>query len=179
MSEKNTTPCMRLYSSSWGKTKYETFKLMPVSKDSPYLEMIYDASTKVLAVIGTFVKGSFTMMQKFDKDGNGVYTADFKKAIAKFGSVEKAFKAAESFGIDPYAKERVSIDGVNEYYLTKPSEIKEFIERMAENASTFDFKKYLDAPAIVDELPEQKEPTILSPEQIAAEGGKKLSVVQE
>jgi len=174
----STEKTMRIYSSTWGQEKYETFKLFPINKEANLIECIYDGESKVLAIMGNFIKDAFTMMQKIDKDGNGVYTQDFKKVIAKLGNENKALAWAKESGVYPYVKERVSIKGVNEYYLTKPSEIEEFILRVAENADRFDYKKYLDAPAIVKAEP-AKESTILSPDQIAAESGKKLSVVQE
>ena len=41
---------MMLITSSWGAKK--TFKMIPVEKDCPYNECIYDLDSKVLAVIG-------------------------------------------------------------------------------------------------------------------------------
>ena len=45
--EKN----MMLVSGNWGP--YETFKLIPVNTDCPYVEAIFDPSGKILAVIST------------------------------------------------------------------------------------------------------------------------------
>jgi hypothetical protein len=126
---------MRLYTSIW--KEQETFKMLPVSKDSPFLEVIYDTELKQLAVVGAHLKKGFTYMDKLDNNGH-------KTKISGYEGLKKQYPTADIY---PYKRERVEIDVVNEYYIKEESEQVEFIKRFAENAEGFSFQKYIDAPA--------------------------------
>lgn len=131
---QNTTS-MRLYTSIW--KEQETFKMLPVSNDCPFLEVIYDTELKQLAIVGSKLKKGFTYMDKLDNNGH-------KTMISGYEGLKKKYPNSEIY---PYKRERVEIDVVNEYYIKEEAEQTEFINRFAENTDGFNFKKYLDAPA--------------------------------
>ena len=139
---------MMLYVGTWGDPEYKTFKMLPIEKDCPFLECIYDADAKILAVIGTFTKQNFTFMQKLDVDGNPKFCSQYKAAITKFGSPEKAAKFLESEGKTIYSKERVATVTVNEYLLSDPKDIEEFIQKFACNKDYFEYQHYMKQEAI-------------------------------
>jgi len=55
---------MLLITSSWKDGK--TFKMIPTTKDCPFVECIYDQQVQVLAVIGSSKKDTFHMLTKLD-----------------------------------------------------------------------------------------------------------------
>lgn len=171
MTEKSLT----LYTSTFGEENYATFKMMPVHGDAPYLEAIYSQNPKYLVVIGKFKRKAFRMMDKMDSHGNPVLIPDVKKNISKFGNDKvKAIQAAEAFGLYPYVKERVDVETLPEYYITEPSEIEAFIKKFADNADTFNYTQYLEAPPIKPAQPEEA-----SQQETAVETPEGLSLVKE
>jgi hypothetical protein len=115
---------MLLISSSWKEGK--TFKMIPLSKDCPYVECIYDPQLQVLAIIGTTTKDTFHMVPKIDVNG------DYEKR-----------KSPAANG-NPYKEERKLLETFQEYYLEERAEIEEFVKRWAANHEAFDYKQYLD-----------------------------------
>lgn len=109
---------MMLVESTWQDTK--TFKMIPVSNDCPYVECIYDPSSKVLVLIGKTTKTSLHMLPKLDEYG---------KAIS---------------GNRGAKQERKSIDTFQEYYIEEEKDIKEITKMFAVNASKFDIAKFLE-----------------------------------
>lgn len=109
---------MMLVESTWQDTK--TFKMIPVSNDCPYVECIYDPSSKVLVLIGKTTKTSLHMLPKLDEYGKAV-------------SGNRGAK-----------QERRSIDTFQEYYVENEKDIKELVKMFAVNASKFDIAKFLE-----------------------------------
>lgn len=109
---------MMLIESTWQDSK--TFKMIPVSNDCPYVECIFDPSSKVLVVIGKTTKTSLHMLPKLDEYG---------KAIS---------------GNRGAKQERRSIDTFQEYYIEEEKDIKEITKMFAVNASKFDIAKFLE-----------------------------------
>lgn len=109
---------MMLVESTWQDTK--TFKMIPVSNDCPYVECIYDPSSKVFVLIGKTTKTSLHMLPKLDEYG---------KAIS---------------GNRGAKQERRSIDTFQEYYIEEEKDIKELVKMFAVNASKFDIAKFLE-----------------------------------
>lgn len=128
MSDKKTkkwgNPSMLLVTGNYGPT--ETFKLMPTTEDSPYIEAIFNPMAKVLAVIGTKKKDVFHMVERLDENG------DPKMRKAKMTKEE------------PHQKQRVTVESYSEYYITNRDEIDDFIVNMAVNYDQYDYKKFLD-----------------------------------
>jgi hypothetical protein len=101
--------------------------MIPVTKDCPYNECIFDVQTKVLAIISKESKESLHMLPKLTETGD--------VSRLKIGKKEN--------GKD-YAEERRALVTFYEYYIEDKEEAIEFIKNVAENAETFDFQQYTD-----------------------------------
>lgn len=115
---------MMLITSSWGPAK--TFKMIPISKDCPYNEVIFDVQTKTLAVISKESKESLHMLPRLTETGD--------VSRLKIGKKEN--------GKD-YAEERKALVTFYEYYLENEEEIITFITAFAENNESFNYQQYL------------------------------------
>ena len=109
---------MMLVESTWQDTK--TFKMIPVSNDCPYVECIYDPSSKVFVIISKVTKTSLHMLPKLDEYG---------KAVT---------------GNRGAKQERRSIDTFQEYYIEEKDSIVEVVNLFAVNAKKFDITKFTD-----------------------------------
>ena len=114
---------MMLVSSTWGENK--TFKLIPISAQAPYNEVIFDVDNKVLAVISKEKKQTFHMMPKLDDTGS-VIPLKNKRTSSK-----------------DYAEERRVLETFYEYFIEELTEIQEFIELFAVNSDTFPYQAVL------------------------------------
>jgi|TARA_R110000751_G_scaffold52053_4_gene113625 hypothetical protein len=117
MSEKT----MMLVESTWQDTI--TFKMIPLSNDCPYVECIFDPSSKVFVIISKVTKTSLHMLPKLDEYGKAV-------------SGSKGAK-----------QERKSIDTFQEYYIEDVESIDEITNHFAINAKKFDTNKFTKALA--------------------------------
>ena len=115
-----------LITSTWGQKK--TFKMIPVTTDSPYNEAIYDLDSKVLALVGKEKKQSMHMVPKIDD----------------FGDMKPMKIGRRANGKD-FQEERKTLETYYEYYLDNPNEIKMLIDKLAINAEEFNITEYLDA----------------------------------
>jgi len=104
---------MMIIKSDWNNQP--TFKMIPLSKDCPYIEGIYDPQSKVLALIGCTKKNIFHMMPKLDDNGD-VVTRKVRTEPSKTNKEER--KTVETF---------------QEYYLIDLDDIKSFLNRFAIN----------------------------------------------
>lgn len=116
---------MRLITSSWGPAR--TFKMIPVTKECPYNEVIFDVNTKVLAIVSKESKESFHMLPKLNE----------------VGDIQRLKIGKKDNGKD-YAEERKALVTFYEYYIEQKEEIVDFIKSIAENAESFDFQQYID-----------------------------------
>lgn len=117
---------MLLITSSWKEGK--TFKMIPTTKDCPFVECIYDQQIQVLAVIGSSKKDTFHMLTKLDANGD----PETRKTPGRTGN--------------PFKEERRSVETFQEYYIESLDEIREFVKMFATNAATFDYEQYLALP---------------------------------
>jgi len=101
--------------------------MIPTDAECPYVECIFDADMKVLAVIGAVQKDIFHMMPKLDANGD----IEMRKTPSRDGK--------------PYKEERRTIETFQEYYLEDVSEIESFIKMFAINADTYNYSQYLTA----------------------------------
>ena len=92
-----------------------TFKMIPLSKDCPYVECIYDPQSKVLALIGFTRKNVFHMMPKLDDNGDVVA------------------RKIRSEGAKAHKEERKTVETFQEYYLVDVDDIKAFLKIFAIN----------------------------------------------
>jgi hypothetical protein len=120
---------MMIITSNWGPNK--TFKLIPISKECPYVEAIFDPGSKILAVISTIAKEAYHMVDKLDDNGD---PQKMKLTRRTNGSDTK--------------QERKLIKTYAEFYITNEEEIKNIINGFAVNADNFNYKQYLDVDAV-------------------------------
>jgi len=120
----NTAPSMLLITSTWGQEK--TFKMIPVTPQSPFNEAIYDPANKVLALVGKDKKETFHMMPKLNELGD-----------------PQTLKIGKRDNGKSFAEQRVSLDTYYEYFIEEPTEITDFVKMFAINADSFDFDVYL------------------------------------
>lgn len=109
----------------------KSFRLIPTTNDSPYSEGIYDIESKILVLMSSKVKEAFHMVPKLDDNGDMV----------------KASKARPNGKL--YREERRNLSTFTEYYIMEKDEIIDIIKRLADNAETFNYTKYLDNVDII------------------------------
>ena len=106
---------MIVYSTDWYGT--QTFRMLPVDKECPYNEVIYDPTTKVLAIISKEFKEKPNMFPKLNENGKPII---FKKNQPTENEPE-------------YVQERKMMQTYYEYYLDKEDDIKDFVNTFAIN----------------------------------------------
>ena len=115
---------MTLISSEWNG--HNTFRLIPVSNDAPYVECIYDVTSGLFVIIGKVTKTTLHMLPKLDDNGDPMGTA----ALRPNGRNVK--------------EERVSSETFQEYYLDNKLDIKDLVNYLGINAKEFDFEPILN-----------------------------------
>jgi hypothetical protein len=118
---KNT---MMIVQATWNET--QTFRLIPISTECPYVECIFDPATKVFVIISKITKQSLHMLPKMDENGDPV-----------------ACKTRRPNGRN-FKEERNKIEVFQEYYVEDRIAIEDLINLFAINASTFDYKAFLE-----------------------------------
>ena len=116
---------MMLVNSSFRGAK--SFNLIPVSKDAPYIEAMFDPSSGILACIGVNSKQSFHMVPRLDDKGQPMRLKVPNKTTGK-----------------TVKEQRVSQQTYSEYYIGEKNDIDNFINIFAINADTFDYKQFTD-----------------------------------
>jgi len=105
----------------------KSFNLIPVSKEAPYIEAMFDPSSGILACIGTNSKQSFHMVPRLNDEGQPMRLKIPNKQTGK-----------------TVKEQRISQETYSEYYISEKSDIESFINIFAINADTFDYKQYTD-----------------------------------
>lgn len=118
---------MTLISSEWNG--HNTFRMIPVSNDSPYVECIYDVTSGLFVIIGKVTKTTLHMLPKLDDNGDPIATV----ALRPNGRNVK--------------EERVSSETFQEYYLDNKLDIKDLVNYLGINAKEFDFEPILNQEA--------------------------------
>lgn len=121
----------------------KSFSLIPVTEDAPYVEAMFDPSSSILAVISKQTKESFHMMPRLDENGE-----------------PQRLKVPNSTTGKTVKEQRVSINTFQEYYLSNKLDIETFIQLFAINASSFDYKQFLEV-----DVKETKTSSIIMPGQ--------------
>jgi len=114
---------MMIVSSEWNEKP--TFRMISISNDCPYNEVIYDPEIKTLAIISKEKKQSFQMLPKLDVNG-------------EITMIKRALPTGRKF-----AEERKVVETYYEYYITKEEEIKAFVSLLAVNAETYPWSELL------------------------------------
>lgn len=114
------TSSMMLISSTWAGVP--TFKLIPVSQDCPYNEVIFDPSTQTLALVSKEKKQTLHMLPK----------------LTDTGDVQRIKVQKRENGKD-FAETRVSMETFYEYFIEEKLEILDFVNSFAVNADKYDY----------------------------------------
>lgn len=104
-----------------------SFTGIPMSAESPFVEIVWDPVRKTLAVISKIKKESFHFLPKLAGSGNPLPNND------------KATNA-----MMPYQQERVLIETFHEYFISDKKDIIAFLETYAINPE-FDWMSFIDA----------------------------------
>lgn len=116
---------MMIVQATWNET--QTFRLIPIATECPYVECIFDPATKVFVIISKITKQSLHMLPKMDENGDPV-----------------ACKVKRPNGRN-FKEERNKIEVFQEYYVEDKIAIEDLINLFAINASTFDYKAFTEA----------------------------------
>ena len=108
---------MLLVKSSWNDG--ETFRMLPVTEDCPYVECIFDPGTKVFVIISKTTKQSLHMLPKLDD----------------YGQVITGTKGTK--------QDRHKIEVFQEFYIENAEAITEIVEHFAINAKKFNYKSFM------------------------------------
>jgi hypothetical protein len=121
----------------------KAFKLIPITNDCPYVECLFSAKDKVLAVIMKTMKQSYHMVPKLDDNGDPIPVKGKARANGK-----------------NHKEERRLVDTFAECYIMTPKEINGFIESFAVNVETFDYKSFTEPKE--KDIIQMKKPDIIS-----------------
>jgi hypothetical protein len=114
---------MLLIKSDWNED--QTFKLIPLTLDCPYIEGIYDPSTNVLVMISRVSMSKLHMLPKLDDNGD---PAPLKMPRKNGRAVKEERKTVETF---------------QEFYIDNIDAVNSIIDIFAVNKDKFDYKKYI------------------------------------
>jgi hypothetical protein len=105
----------------------ESFSLIPVTMDCPYVEAMFDPSSGILAIISKIKKEAFHMLPRLGDDGQ---PQRLKVPNKETGKTVK--------------EQRVTMQTFSEFYISNKEEIKNILNIFAINADTFDYDKFLE-----------------------------------
>ena len=110
---------MMLVQATWQES--QTFRMIPISTDCPYVECIYDPTTNVFVVISNIKKTTLHMLPKLDEYGQHI-------------TGNKGLK-----------QERHKLEVFQEFYVEDHLAVKDLIYMLAVNADTFDFNAFMES----------------------------------
>jgi hypothetical protein len=114
---------MMLVQATWNEQ--QTFRMIPIAESCPYVECIFDPSTKVFVIISKIVKTTLHMLPKLDENGD---PSPLKNKRANGRMVKEERKTIETF---------------QEFYIEDNSAMEDLIKLFAINAGKFDYKKFM------------------------------------
>lgn len=123
MIEKSIGKNMLLISSAFRGAK--SFSMVPVSNDCPYVEVMFDPSSAILAVISKVKKQAMHMLPRLDESGQPIR---LKNPNMEAGKTVK--------------EQRVQLETFSEFYITEKEEILQFLNIFAINSDTFNVDSY-------------------------------------
>tara|TARA_R100000329_G_scaffold137098_1_gene118065 strand:+ start:503 stop:964 length:462 start_codon:yes stop_codon:yes gene_type:complete len=124
MTENKSFKTMLLINTVWQMKK--TFKMIPISKDCPYIECIYDPASGMLAIVLDKIKETYHMLPKLDENGD--------QTPVKGRPRPEGQKIKE---------ERRLVATYGEVYIADPKDQQQIIELFAINTDVFDYKSML------------------------------------
>lgn len=129
---------MMLYKSGWGTDTqfFPTFKMLPITNECPFNEVLFDPQSKVLAVVSKDKKQAYRLIPKLNDKGRPMT------------AIER--------GVPVEIQERKLMENFYEYYLEDVDDIKAFVNRFAVNANDFDWNSYLEGKTKVETVEDIK-----------------------
>ena len=115
---------MMLLQASW--QDQQTFRMIPITENCPYVECIFDPSTKVFVVISKIKKTTLHMLPKLDEYGQAVT------------------------GVKGMKQERHKLEVFQEFYVEDMLAVKDIIHLFAVNAKTFDYEAFMTKTEVED-----------------------------
>jgi hypothetical protein len=125
---------MMLVTIPWTPTE-KSFRLIPVSSECPYLDVVYWRDKKVLEINSTFKKQEYAMFPKVDDNGDI--------------EMRKSPKKAENGQTTSEKQERRMTEVLQKYYIIDKEEILNFVKRFAINADEIAYDKIINESDIV------------------------------
>lgn len=114
---------MMLVQATWNDQ--QTFRMIPIAESCPYVECIYDPSTKVFVIISKITKTTLHMLPRLDDNGD----PSPLKSKRPNGRLVK--------------EERKTIETFQEFYIEDVTAMDEIIKLFAINAKKFDYSKFM------------------------------------
>jgi hypothetical protein len=108
---------MMLVQATW--QEQQTFRMIPIKDECPYVECIFDPGTKVFVIISKIKKTTLHMLPKLDEYGQPI-------------AGNKGMK-----------QERHKLEVFQEFYVEDLAAMEELIKTFAVNAKKFDYKKFM------------------------------------
>lgn len=105
---------------------YKTFVLVPISDDCPYVECIYEPTGMTMFLLSKNKKQSYKMLPKLNDNGDP----------------ERLKMQVRDDGKD-YKEERRLLETFHEIIISGKDSVEAFVEAMASNSATFDYKRYM------------------------------------
>jgi len=99
----------------------QTFRMVPLTESCPYVECLFDPESKVFVIISKIKKVTLHMLPKLDDYGQPI-------------TGSKGLK-----------QERHKLEVFQEFYIEDKIAIEELVHGFAVNASTFDYKTFIEA----------------------------------
>ena len=121
MTKDKNLKSMLLINTVWNMKR--TFKLMPISKECPFVECIYDPESQMLAVVLDKIKDSYHMLPKLDDNGDNV-----------------PVKGKSRPNGEKFKTERRLVQTYGEVYIADTKDQEQIIELFAINSDVFDYK---------------------------------------
>lgn len=113
----------------------KSFRMIPVSNDCPYIDVVYWKDKKVLEINTSFKKNEYAMYPKVDDNGD----VERRKVPGKDENGQPLFNK----------NERRMTEVLQKYYIIEQQEIIAFVEAFAVNAKTVNYMELL-AGAVVE-----------------------------
>jgi len=132
MNKNTNLKSMLLIRSVWQNKL--TFKMMPISKDCPFVECIYDPESRMLAVVLDKIKDSYHMLPKMDENGDPVPVKGRPRPNGEKTKTER--RLVQTYG---------------EVYIADIQDQKQIIELFALNSDVFDYI------SMITPMPEKEE----------------------
>lgn len=105
-----------------------TFKMIPVTEDCPYIEVVFMPRDRVLAVVSKVKEDRYQMIHRLDNKGNTI-PINGKK---------------DEKGEQLFEMQRVVVNTYHDYYVVNPIEMEKFVERFAVNGDSYPYKQLIE-----------------------------------